>query len=182
MGLADPGTGTVGAALHADSAGIPGAGLYAFPDQTFTHTTDQLVTYAGEVLLEPSTKYWTVLTKRASSTVDIWVVESVPSGFVPTAQPGWSLAAKSRNYRNGVWTNTGDVFTTRLEGVVRTPSTVEPASGDFSLDASTLGLLELGTVSSGSLSNRDDRGPVQAGQPSRYVQLCSGWAGESLVS
>ena len=156
MGLETAGTGTVGAALHADNAGIPGAELYASPDQTFTHTTNQLITYAGEVLLEPSTKYWIVLTKREGSTVDIWVVQNLPQN-VPTAQPGWSLAAKSRYYLSGAWTNTGDVYTTRLEGVVRTPVTDEPDDRDFPMDASTLGSLKIETTSTGTLDAVDDK-------------------------
>ena len=156
MSLVTEGTGTVGAALHADNAGIPGAELYAFPnDQTFTHTTNQPVTFAGEVLLEPSTKYWIVQTKREGSTVDIWVLQKLPQA-VPTAQPGWSLAAKFRYYNNGVWDNTGDVYTIRLEGVVWTTVTDEPDDRDFPMDASTPGSLKIGTTSTGTLDSDDD--------------------------
>ena len=155
MGLDAAGTGTVGAALHADNAGIPGAELYAFPDQTFTHITNQPVIYAGEVLLEPSTKYWVVLTKREGSTVAIWVVQKLPQ-HVPAAQLGWSLAAKSSHYTSGTWNYTADVYTTRLEGVVRTPVSDEPDDGDFPMDASTLGSLRIGTTSTGVLDAVDD--------------------------
>ena len=150
------GTGTVGAALHADDAGIPGAELYAFPDQTFTHTTAQLVTHVGEVLLERNTKYWVVLTRRESSTVDVYISRKSPSAAL-TAQPGWSLTTPSSHYTSGTWTDEPEINAIRLDGVVRTTVTDEPDDRDFPMDASTLGSLKIGTTSTGTLDSDDDK-------------------------
>ena len=62
-----------------------------------------------------------MLTRRDSGAVTIWIEQEL-STAVSTAQPGWSLAAKSKTYRNGVWSDTGNVYTTRLEGFVQPPT------------------------------------------------------------
>ena len=157
MYLSPAGTGIIGAALHADNAGIPGIELYEFPAQTVPGAAAMLVTYVGEVLLEPNKKYWIVLTRRESSTVAIWIKYKHHEA-VPTAQPGWSLAAKSSSYTSGSWSEESNIFTTRLEGVVLAPTTDEPDYDylDFPMDASTLGRLRLGTTSTGVLDATDD--------------------------
>ena len=112
------GTGIVGAALHADNAGIPGAEVYAFPDQTFTNTNPQAVTHVGEVLLERNKKYWIVLTRKSGSTVDVYINRKSSSAEV-TAQPGWSLATPSSHYTSGAWTDEPGTNAIRLEGFVQ---------------------------------------------------------------
>ena len=149
------GTGIVGASVYTDNGGIPGAEVYAFPDQTLTNTTVQPVTHVGEVLLERNTKYWMVLTRRPGSTRDVFISRKSPTAAL-TAQPGWSLTIPSSHYTSGTWTDEPEISAIRLDGVVRTTVTEEPDDRDFPMDASTLGRLRVGATSTGVLDATDD--------------------------
>ena len=151
------GTAIVGAGVNADNAGIPGTELYAFPDQTFTHTIEQPVTHVGEVLLEPNKKYWIVLTKRAGSTGNIALYYK-GSADVATGLDDWTLATNASYFSNRlVWATFSTPYAIRLEGVVLVPATDEPDDRDFPMDASTLGRLRIGTTSTGVLDAADDK-------------------------
>ena len=151
------GTAIVGAGVNADNAGIPGTELYAFPDQTFTHTIEQPVTHVGEVLLEPNKKYWIVLTKRAGSTGNIALYYK-GSADVATGLDDWTLATNASYFSNRlVWATFNTPYAIRLEGVVLVPATDEPDDRDFPMDASTLGRLRIGTTSTGVLDATDDK-------------------------
>ena len=157
IGLETGGTAIIGAALHADNAGIPGTELYAFPnDQTFTGNNPRPVTHVGEVLLEPNKKYWIVLTKRAGTTGNI-ALRYKRSADIATGLDDWTLATNASYFSNRrVWATFSTPYAIRLEGVVLVPATDEPDEMDFPMDASTLGRLRVGATSTGTLDATDD--------------------------
>ena len=151
-------SGTFGVAVHADATDAPGAELYEFPvSSPITGNELRDVVFEGEVALEPNTTYWivvTVVTGRVGLGLG-------PGGSVDSdGQSDWSLSDRYYFSSGSGWTTPFDnQLHMRLRGeVVRyIPSAVEPDERDFAADASTLGRLETGTLSSGVLSDSDDR-------------------------
>ena len=155
------GSATVGVAVHADATDVPGTELYEFPvSSPVTGSNFRDVVFEGEVALEPNTTYWIVVTV---------VTGRVGLGLVPESsvdsdgQSDWSLSGRFYSPSGSGWTPFfASQLRMRLRGevVVRlVPSAVEPDGQvfDFAADSSTLGRLELGTLSSGVLSDSDDR-------------------------
>ena len=147
----------IGVAVYTDAGGAPGRSLYAFPPRTVDSLGAVETTFEGEVPLEANTKYWL----RMNSTTGQGSVLTVPGGAVDSdGLSDWSLGQNYYTVPAGqprLAAVNGHALTVRLRGQVLEPSTVEPVGEDFGFDASTLGRLELGTVSSGTLSNSADR-------------------------
>ena len=147
---------TLGVAVYTDAGGVPGTLLYAYDPQELNYRFFTDATFVGEVPLEPNTKYWLRVSTHGSS---IGQVKTVSSGLVDSdGLSDWSLGD---TYHISTAASFGAAGTkalaVSLRGQVLDPSPVEPAGGDFAADSSTLGRLEVGTLSSGTLSDRADR-------------------------
>ena len=144
-------------AVYTDAGGAPGRSLYAFPPQIVDSTSAVETRFVGEVPLEANTKYWL----RMKSSTAISDMVTVPGGAVDSdGLSDWSLGQNYYITRVGqprVAAANGHALTVRLRGKVLDSSTVEPVGGDFGFDASTRGRLGLGEVSSGVLSDPEDR-------------------------
>ena len=129
-------TGIISAEVSPDINGEPGASLYEFPQQTITNTTIEAVTHVGEILLEPNRKYWIVV-RRISHPSERIQLYYKTSDDVDTGQPGWILSTTSSHSSGLDWETLPSLFSLRLEGFVLAPTTDEPDSRDFPMDAST---------------------------------------------
>ena len=151
--------GTVGLAVHANGAGnLPGAQVGdAFGDETYDHgSSDGEVTFSGSsVRLAPDTNYWLVVSVTSTNTgqPSIWF-SNLGQGVDSGGQSGWSLGGRYHAAFSNQW-EAGQLdapLAVKLSGTVRGPEGV-----DFSANSTTRGRLETGTLSTGFLSNRDDR-------------------------
>lgn len=80
--------------LHADNAGVPGAALGTFTNPGGFTTGIQNYTFTLGMAVNPSTKYWLVLSQPNNSTPFDWKASS------PAQTP------------TGLWTHAGSVFST----------------------------------------------------------------------
>ena len=147
----------IGVAVYTDAGGAPGRSLYAFPPQFVDSAIAVQTGFVGEVPLEANTKYWLRMTDRSTT----GEISTVPGGAVDSdGLSDWSLGQNYYITRAGqprVAAANGHALKVRLQGKVLDSSTVEPFGGDFGFDASTRGRLGLGEVSSGVLSDPEDR-------------------------
>ena len=151
--------GTVGLAVHANGAGnLPGAQVGdAFGDETYDHgSSDGEVTFSGSsVRLAPDTNYWLVVSVTSTNMgqPSIWF-SNLGQGVDSGGQSGWSLGGRYHAAFSNQWEE-GQLdapLAVKLSGMVRGPEGV-----DFSANSTTVGRLEVGTLSTGFLSNRGDR-------------------------
>ena len=132
----------------ADSSGVPGASLYAFPAQTIQSNAYRYITFAGEMSLEPDTTYWLNLDSSIRNAFD--PILTISGHMDSGGQSGWSLGNNYHHFNgNDFRENSNGPLAVRLRGKV--------SGQDFAFDASTRGRLGLGVVSSGVLSDPGDR-------------------------
>ena len=148
---------SIGAAINEDNNGVSGNQVYAFPDKIYgnVNTQPQTITHTGDSILKPNKKYWISISNKSShqhgaSLGNTNVNAALEANNKLTT--GWRLSTSFYELRSGFWAATTDQpLQIRMEGAVIEPSTDEPDNRDFPMDASTPGLLRIGTTSTGTL-------------------------------
>ena len=130
--------------LHADSSGSIGSSLHRLIRTSAGQLVAQDHSADGfEVRVEPNTKYWLRFT--APVLVDFAATDS--DSVDSSSAAGWSINSPS-GIKPKFSLSGKDAPQDRYN---------DTAGSDFAADSSTLGRLELGTLSSGTLSDRADR-------------------------
>ena len=131
--------------LHADSSGSIGSSLYTLMRNNNDTQLDrhQISASGFEVRLEPSTKYWLRIDSPEGA---VELVSTASNSADSTSAAGWSINSSGKKPKFSL--SGRDAPLDRHN---------DTADSDFAADSSTLGRLEVGTLSSGTLSDRADR-------------------------